>query len=288
MSRDLALTFAGGGNRAFYQLGLLRSLGADLLPRIAAIASCSAGACVATMWLAGRHREADRFWKKRREGVERNFVWRELLRGKSPTPHAPIYRDTLLHAFDDGGLERVRKLPFPLYVLASSLPTTLPTGIAVALGMLAYTVEKRVRPSMIHPTAGRVLGFRPVVVDARDCTTKEELAELVLASSSTPPFTPLGNFRGEKLLDGGHVDNVPAFVAEHAPGVRKNVVLLTRPYPPAALGRRGKRLYVAPTKPVPIGRWDYTRPDLLDATIAMGEAEADAHRDAIARFVATA
>jgi len=52
------------------------------------------------------------------------------------------------------------------------------------------------------------------------------------------------------------IDNVPAFVVEGAPGVRRNLVLLTRPYDPATLGVHGPRLYVAPTRPVPVSRWD--------------------------------
>jgi predicted acylesterase/phospholipase RssA len=47
ITRDIALTFAGGGNRAFYQLGLLNAWQETLLPRTAVVAACSAGACVA-------------------------------------------------------------------------------------------------------------------------------------------------------------------------------------------------------------------------------------------------
>jgi predicted acylesterase/phospholipase RssA len=272
--RDLALTFAGGGNRSFYQLGLLRVLGDRLLPRVAAIAACSAGACVATMMLAGRTDEAHVFWKDRRKHVTRNFDWSRLLARESPAPHGPIYRDTLLHAFDGGGLARVRAQPFPILVQTTGFPRGLPASLAVALGIGAYSLEKALRKEMLHPELGRALGFRSHVFDARACETKEELAALVLASSATPPFTPLGRFRGHALLDGGIVDNAPAALADAAPDVKRNVVLLTRPYPPHVLGARGRRFYLAPTKPVPIERWDYTRPDLLDDTIAMGEREA--------------
>lgn len=63
-------------------------------------------------------------------------------------------------------------------------------------------------------------------------------------------------------------------------------MLLTRPYPAGTTGRRGGRLYVAPTGPVPIERWDYTRPHLLEETIAMGEREAELHRGELERFMA--
>jgi predicted acylesterase/phospholipase RssA len=124
------------------------------------------------------------------------------------------------------------------------------------------------------------------VVDARSCESAEELADLVLASSSTPPFTPVGRFRGRALLDGGLVDNVPASAAEDVGGVRGNLVLMTRPYPASCLGLHGARLYVAPTMPTPIDAWDYTQPELVDETIAMGEREAEHHRAAIERWLA--
>lgn len=283
--RDLALTFAGGGNRSFYQLGLLERWGEALLPRLGVMSTCSAGACVATLWLSGREAQARALWSRRREGLLKNFDWTLLLRGRNPAPHGPIYRDTLIEAYRDGGLERIRAQPFPIQVLAAAFPPRLPAQVGVALGLGAYNLEKRIRPGMLHPSFGRKLGFRSVVVDARTCDTPEELAALVVASSATPPFTPIGRFRGQALLDGGMIDNVPADVAEVAPTIERNIVLLTRRYPSHLTGLHGRRLYVAPTEPVPIHRWDYTRPDLVDATIELGRRDADFHLPALESFV---
>ncbi len=285
MVPDLAITFAGGGNRAFYQLGLLLMWGDELVPRTRAIASCSAGACVAVMYLAGRHAEAHRFWLGRREGVTRNFDWAKLLRGDRAAPQGAIYKATLLHALADGGFDRVRAVPFPILVLAARFPRLLPGAAATLLGVGARQLEKVMRKGVVHPAFGRAVGFTPAVFDARDCETPEELSALVLASSATPPFTPLGRFRNTPLLDGGIVDNVPAFAAEAVDGVDRNLVLLTKVYPHAIIGRRGTRLYIAPTVPPPIGRWDYTRPELLAETIALGEREAALHRGALEEFL---
>lgn len=284
--RDLGITLAGGGKRAFYQAGLLRQWGDELFPRTGAIAACSAGACVATFYLSERHDEIMSYWRERRKHVTRNFVWRRLLKGERPNEHEVIYRDTLMHAFADGGLERIRRLPFPLLILTSRLPPLMPSALAAPLAICAYQLEKKLRPDMIHPTFGRKLGFAPAVYDARDCTTPQQLTNLVIASSATPPFTSVGRIEDLRLLDGGVIDNVPASIAETVSGVRRNLVMLTRPYPARVTGRHGTRLYIAPTHPVPIGRWDYTRPDLLDATIAMGEREAITHKAALDEFLA--
>ena len=285
MIRDLAITFAGGGNRAFYQLGLMNRWGERLLPRVAAMATCSAGACVATLLLSGRETEANIFWRKRRDGITRNFEWRKLLRGRRPTPHEPIYRDTLLHAFLEGGLERVRAQPFPVLVLATAFPKHMPAFAAVTLGLCAYNIEKRFRREMIHPTFGRRVGFKAIAYDARDCETPEELADLIISSSATPPFTSLGRFDGQRLLDGGIIDNAPAFLADRVPGVKRNLVLLTRPYPPNVIGKQGSRLYLAPATDLPVHRWDYTRPELIDATIETGERDAERYEPLLSELL---
>jgi predicted patatin/cPLA2 family phospholipase len=275
--RDLALTFAGGGNRAFYQLGLLNRWHDALLPRVAAISSCSAGACVIMTFLSGRREEARRFWLNRASGVTSNFDWRKLLRGERPAPQGEIYRDTLLVTFADGGFERIRQQPFPVYVLAAAFPWLLPRTLSAALGLGMYSAERTLRRAP-HPRSPQFIGFTPVAVDARACESPEELANLILASSATPPFTPIGSFRGLRLLDGGMVDNAPAFLAERHTEARRSIVFLSRPYHPSVLGIQKHRLYLAPTRPTPINRWDYTQPHLLDETVAMGEAEASIHQ----------
>ena len=272
--RDLAITFAGGGNRAFYQLGLMNVWRARLLPRTGCVATCSAGACVAALLLSGRSVEVGEYWRVRSSDVKSNFEWRRLLSGRRPTPHEPLYRDMLLYAFSAGGLEHVRSQPFPVLVLTAALPHRLPTLAATLLALSAYKLEQVVRKGEVHPTYGRRVGFAAVAFDARDCETPEELADLIVASSATPPFTSVGRFAGRRLLDGGVVDNVPAFLADGVPGIARNLVMLTRPYPAGQTGRRGSRLYFAPREALPVGRWDFTRPDLLEATVAAGERDA--------------
>ncbi len=285
-ARDLALTFAGGGNRAFYQLGLMNVWADRLRPRLAGVASCSAGACVVTMWLTGRRAQAREVFQARTRGLRRNVDPVNLLRGQPMAPHGGVYRDIMLAMVRDGGLDRLRAQPWPLLVMVSAFPRWLPPAVAAAAGIGAYQLEKALRRRLLHPSFGRALGFRPHVFDMRDCETPEELAALVLASSATPPFTPVGRFHGRRYLDGGMVDNAPAFVADALPGARRNLVLLTRPYRDDLTGVRGSRLYVAPTGPVPAGRWDYTRPEGVEEAVTMGEREAGVHGAQLRAFLA--
>jgi len=283
--RSLALTLAGGGNRAFWQLGMLEKWYPELEPRLGAVAACSAGASMAVTWLSGRQDATHAYWMGRRAKVTRNFEWGRLLTGRRPTPHEPIYRDTLRFSLVGGGLDRIRALPFPLMILTASFPRWMPVPVATAAGMTAYSIERQLAMGKLHPRSGRLIGFRPVVVDARTCEEPEDLVDLVLASSATPPFTAIGNHRGRRLLDGGMVDNAPAFVAEQAAGGARNLVLLTRPYPEESVGWKGTRLYLCPTEPVPINRWDYTSIERVDATVALGRSDAERHASALNEFL---
>jgi len=274
-TRDLGLTFAGGGNRAFYQLGLLNRWSDRLLPRVAAVAACSAGACVAVVLLSGRQAETRLRWHELRKGVRKNFDARRLLRGENPTPHGPIYRAVLLSALAEGGFERLRSQPFPVLVLTARIPRRVPTAGALLLGLAAYRLERRLHPRRLHLRYSTRAGFSPAVHDLRDCEAPEQVAELVLASSATPPFTPLGRIGGDRHVDGGLIDGAPAFVAEQVPSVRKNLVVLTRPWPD--LPERGPRYYVAPRRPIAVSPWDYTEGTQVDEVIAQGEAESDGH-----------
>src|SRR5262245_27669500 len=102
MARDLALTLAGGGNRALVQVGIVRRGWERPEPRVAAVSTGSAGASMAVSLLAGRERETTAYWLGRRAGITRNFEWSRLIRGRRPTPHAPIYRDTMRYALAEG------------------------------------------------------------------------------------------------------------------------------------------------------------------------------------------
>ncbi len=284
-TRDLALTFAGGGNRCFYQIGFWQQFADKLAPRLAAVAGVSAGACMQALWIAGRLRECEIFFRGRRGGVHRNLDWTALLRRDSLAPHESVYRDTLMFACEDGGFEKIRACPFPIYVLAAAIPKRLPPRVGTLVGYGAYLLEKRLKPGMIHPSLGRRLGFRPWIRDARECESPDELVDLILASSATPPFTPLGRLQGRHLIDGGLVDNVPAFVPEQVASVRRNIVVMTRPYPQEVLGAKGQRFYVAPPYMPPASVWDYRRNAPVEHALELGRAEAHALAEELLAFV---
>jgi len=295
VERDLGITFSGGGNKSFYQYGLMRRWGARLLPRAGIVAACSAGACVAALLLSGREREIEEFWQ-RRGVVVRNFEWRRLLTGRRPTPHEQLYRELLHCAFAGGGLERIRSQPFPFLVLTTAFPSPVPALAAAVLGLYVYNHEQKRRRRTggadAPPRLARRVGFRPLVFDARQCETSEKLADLIIATSATPPFTSVGRVHGRRLLDGGIIDSTPAFLADGVPGVTRSVILLSAPRPEgiavepdARADGSCARRYFAPRAALPISTWDFTRPDLLAATIEQGERDAELYDPQLSDFI---
>ncbi len=285
MTRDLGVTFAGGGSRAFHQVGFMEHWWDTLFPRIGAMAGCSAGSAMAVLLATGRSEETKSFFAAQRQGVQGHMEIGRLWKGRRPFPHDDIYRATMRFALEDGGFERIKALPFPLRILCASFPKGMPTPVGIMLGLAVYQTEKRVRPLMVHPRFPRKLGFAPQWADARACETPEALVELILSSSSTPPFTRRGRFGGQLLIDGSMIDNAPAFLAEEGTGIRRNLVLMTRPYPEQCMGEQGDRLYLAPAEPLPISRWDYREAAPVEETLQIGRQDAERFRPQLESFL---
>ena len=298
MIKDVGLTFAGGGNKAFYQFGIMRRWRERLLPRTGGVAACSAGACVAALLLSGRDAEVTERWKRERGTATKNFEWLRLLAGRNPMRHEEVYRAALLHAFDDGGFQRILERPFPFLILTTAFPKLMPSVAAALLGICLYNLDKRAaeknRAAGKNRAAPLTLraGFAPAAYDARACRKPVELADLIIASSATPPFTSIGRFAGRRLLDGGIIDTVPAYLVEAVPGIKRNVILLTAPPEDRAENGggaledgRGARLYIGPTTSLPLKSWDLTRPHLIDEVIERGERDAEAYDARVSAFL---
>ncbi|WP_322010666.1 patatin-like phospholipase family protein [Paraburkholderia sp. J12] len=272
------VVFAGGGNRCWWQAGFwdIVQPGLQIRPRV--ITGISAGAATACMLYT---RDADwvmRYYEEALRHNKRNAYWGNLLRGESVFPHYRIYRQALLDIYG----ERFGKLKDApeIRIGVSHMPRWLGARSAVAAGLIAYNIEKHIRKTL-HPTLGRKLGFRPEFVTAQNCENVEALADLILQSSCTPPFTPVLRRNGRPVLDGGMVDNVPVDALDETPG--RVLVMVTRLYPRPQMfvvphrGPQGEqqRLYVQPSARVPISSWDYTSPHQMQHAYNLGRVDGE-------------
>lgn len=271
--RDLSsiktVVFAGGGNRCFWQAGFYRSLADEhgLAPQN--LVAVSAGAAIATALAAGRIERTLELTCEAMERNPRNQYWNQLLDPQRRVfPHELIYRDLIHRALADDAWEQLRNGPDVRVALARP-PRWLGSYAGTVAGLLAYQGEKWLHQP-VHPKAGRRLGFRREFVSHRQCRNPADLADLIIASSCTPPFTRLARWQGQAALDGGLVDNVPCdgIPAEGGP----TLVLLSRPYP--GVPDYPDRIYAQPSVRPPVGSWDYTSPGAVREAYQLGQSDA--------------
>lgn len=277
------VVFAGGGHRCWWQAGFWEVVqpAIDLRPR--RIAGVSAGAAMACMLHATDTRAALAYYDEVLGEAPRNAYWGNLLRrGQRVFPHDGIYRGAIRHLLGGEGFRRLMRTAPDIHVQFSRLPAWLGPRSGVAVGLTAYNIEKYWKKSL-HPRFGRRLGFKSEVVRVQDCQDEDALISLIIASSCTPPFTPIEYRDGRATLDGGLVDNVPVDAFERVPQLAgqyvapgSTLVLTTRRYP-----RRAEiffvdgRLYVQPSQKVPVSSWDYASPARYHATFEQGRRDGE-------------
>lgn len=268
MSAFDAVVLAGGGNRCLWQAGFYQVAASALNLKPLMFAGSSAGATISCLLAAGKADHALAHFKRATAANRRNVYPMNALVGRPLFPHERMYRGAILDAIDESTLDAMRRGP-DVRVQLTRLPGGIGQRMGVLLGLVAYTIEKAAR-NPVHQRAGDRFGFRGEVISIRSCETPKQLADLLLSSSCTPPFTPALRHSGRPVLDGGVVENVPVGAVDV--GMR-TLVLLTRPY--TRLPQRPDRLYVEPSRPIPISKFDYTNPQGLQVAYDQGRRDAD-------------
>ena len=208
---------------------------------------------------------------QRVEANPRNVYPANALRGVPIFPHDAIYRHTIRATLDAAALARLHAGP-DIRISLGRRPVWAGPRLALSLGVMAFLAEQPGRNQRVHAVWGRRLGFRRETASVQQCRTPEELTELILHSSCTPPLTPSYRRGVEPVFDGGIYDNVPL---ETAGLGRETLVLLTRRFPERALPQRPGLTYVQPSEPIPVAKWDYTSPERVERTFAQGRRDGE-------------
>ncbi len=261
--------FAGGGSRCFWQLGFwdgANGAGLNLIDTVDYAASTSAGCAIATAAMLDRGQEALDMFKSITAKNPRNIHWQNLLPGSAGPllPHLGMYRGALKQFLTTADMDYLsqKRIEF----LISTFPPLLPGGLGALAAFTIYGLEKHLI-GVVHPSWTQKLGFKPLVQGNHDAEGVDDLIDMIIAASCVPPVLSAGGFRGMQVLDGGIIDNVPAHLANGREG--RTLVLLSKRYKKQIPQVPG-RVYVQPSEPIRIDKFDYANPSGLQETYDLG------------------
>lgn len=261
--------FAGGGSRCLWQLGFwdgANAAGLGLATTVDYAASTSAGCAMLTAALLGRGEEALELFMRMTADNPRNIHWWNLKPGsQNPLlPHLAMYREALQRFLVPADLERLadKRIEF----LMACFPHWLPSGVGALAAFAVYGLEKHLTGSL-HPEWTRRMGFKPLVQGNQHAGSIDDLIAMILAASCVPPVLPGEPYKGHRVLDGGIIDNVPAHLADGREG--RTLVLLSKRYG-SRLPTPASRVYVQPSEPIRIDKFDYANPAGLRQAYDLG------------------
>jgi len=265
--------FSGGGSRCMWQVGFWQMVSPELGLRPEIVAGVSAGAAMAGMIMAGTAEAGLTLIKEATAANKKNFYMSNFLTKEPVFPHYRIYRDTVLKTLDGEALKRFKKGP-EVRVLFANPPVYLGALSGTFVGLMAYVIEKHTMHP-VHPKMASKLGYKPTIVKLNDCDTAEEIADVIMCSSCTPPFLPIMRYNGRVSLDGGIIDNVPVSAIGEDGRKGKMIVLMSRIHRIDRIPQTGERLYLQPSVTPAISKWDYTNPDGLQSAYDLGKKDGE-------------
>jgi predicted acylesterase/phospholipase RssA len=261
--------FAGGGSRCLWQVGFwdgANQAGLGLSDTVDYAASTSAGCAMATACMLDRGRQALELFKELTDRNPGNIHWGNLWpgSGKPLLPHIDMYRHALQQFLVPEDMQRLsaKRLEF----LMAVFPRYLPSALGALFAFSVYGLEKHLT-DVLHPTWTRKLGFQPMARGNQEAEDVADLVDIILASSCVPPVLPGDGYKGQRVLDGGIIDNVPVHLANGREG--RTLVLLSKQYK-RPLPEPCQRVYVQPSEPIRIDKFDYANPSGLQETYDLG------------------
>ena len=244
--------FAGGGNRCYWQSGFFEGLNARYPQTPDHYVAVSAGAyhCVMNAIGIGERVRTAAFGYAGEKRAERD--WSRLKAGHSPFVVGTLFREFLTQQFGRLELAALKAAP-PILIQVSHPPPFMPASLAALGSITAYQLEKLLTGGA-YSRAGRYLGLTTSWISTHDLDAPEQLVDAIMASSSVPPFIPVGTVNGRTALDGGLTDNPPIGKLKETEGKGGRTLLLTTRHgrsPPKA----DRRIIVSPSQDITVKKF---------------------------------
>ncbi len=266
------IVFAGGGNRCWWQAGVVEVLSQHPCWRAQRLIGASAGAGIATAFATGRLQESLITASERFNATPRNFEWRELLKGQRPFMMPRIYPDWIGSFLDEIDLEKLKKIGLKIEVVITRPIPYLPLTLSTLLALGLYASEKFWLKNF-HARLPHHLGFRAEYLDLAQSVDLADARTLLLASAAAVPITPIHRVGGRAALDGGFYDSIP--LPQDRQGDADTLVLLTRHRADLPqMFTHQQRVYLQPTHKVAAINMDCTSGTKVQLTYAQGRNEA--------------
>lgn len=259
------VVFAGGGNRCWWQAGLISRLTEQGIALPSQLIGTSAGAAIAAAYLVNGIPQALESCVALYRQNDTLFHWKKLRRLEVVFAHRQIYPSWIQSFITGPAFEAVRGSSYRLTAAVTHPIRLLGCSISISLATAAYLIDKKLWHS-IHPQIPKYFGLRQGFYLLHECTTLEGGHALLCAAAAAPPVMPPVKIRGLCAFDGGYTDNAP-IVPQSESEKAATLVLLTRHYPyHPTMFRHGGRTYVQPSRPVPVSTWDCTaKATVMDA-----------------------
>lgn len=273
MKEFKTVVFSGGGSRCLWQVGFWDTVSPELKLKPEVVAGVSAGAAMAAMIMGGTSDTGLRLIKEATAANKKNFYFTNIFRREPVFPHYGIYRNTVLATLTDSAVKKIRSGP-QVRVMFAHPPAYLGARSGTVAGLLGYALEKHITHP-VHPVIGLKMGYTATVANLNDCLTPEEMTDMIMYSSCTPPFLPILRHNGKITLDGGIIDNVPVHAVSDRQEKGRMLVLLSRLYDRKRIPAAAGRLYVQPSSAPPVSKWDYTNPSGLQKAYDLGRSDGE-------------
>lgn len=274
------VVFAGGGNRCWWQAGVVEGFRGAGLWKPSTFVGASAGASIAVAAVTDRLRASLAVAVERFSMTPANIEWANLLIGKRPFVLPKIYPDWIKSFLSASDFQTLRESPIKVQVAITRPIRFLPTSVSTVIALGLYSTEKFWLRTL-HSKLPHLVGLRSEHVVINQCATVAEASTLLLASGAAVPITPTHKVSGRVALDGGFYDSIPLPKPDMTSG--DTLVLLTR-YNPARpqLFEADGRLYLQPKSRIPVTNMDCTDPVGVQRTFDQGLLEATELRGAAA------
>ena len=265
------LAIYAGGNHIFYIAGVLKKFFEKGL-KFDALATYSSGSAILPFVINENFGDALEIFGPYLDSNPRNFYPANVFTGKEVFPQDRIYSSAISEIVE---FDKTAGYPKPLRVIVSEFESgILPDGFVGACSLVALasnSLAKTSTPSIFLTAFKRFFSIEGNVIDVRKCSSKEEIIEVILGSSTVYPFIHIRKRMGHSMLDGklSLVSPVEALNdCDHVLSIHAHHSFL-----PVREGLQS----VFPVSKVQVGALDYVGSEGIRSAFAQGYSEGEVH-----------